>query len=244
MQGGIESGKSFHEPGPFENKLLIVKGKTHARIFRVDFSSDSLNLGDVFILESEGKIYVWFGPESNHAERGKAMAYAQSLRTFEHHCNSEVVNTNEHPDWEDEFWALLGGKPANIKAAVPDEAADSVATQYKFWEIKLAGNKVNLNEVTERPLREEMLKTENVYILELNTEVHIWIGREANLEEKKNALFIGKGFIQQHNKPKGTRVYRIVEKTEKAYFKSFFSGMFKTIKHDVNVAEETQQMIE
>jgi hypothetical protein len=172
------------------------------------------------------------------------MTYAQSLRTFERHCNSDVVNINEHADWEAEFWQLLGGKPANIKAAVQDDAPDSVETSYKFWEIKLAGSKVNLNEVQERPLREEMLKTENVYILELNSEIHIWIGKEADLDEKKNALYIGKGFIQQHNKPKGTKVYRIVENTEKAYFKSFFSGMFKTIKQDLNVQEETQAMIE
>jgi hypothetical protein len=111
--------------------------------------------------------------------------------------------------------------------------------QYKFWEVKLTGTKVNLNEVKERPLTIEMLNTNNVYILELNREVHVWIGHEADLEEKKNALYIGKGFIEKHNKPKGTKVFRIVEHTEKAYFKSFFSGAVKPVELGINVAKET-----
>jgi gelsolin len=175
----------------------------------------------------------------------KAMQYAQSLRTFERHCNSTVVNTKEHADFDAEFWDLLGGKPANIKAAIPDDAEpDSADMQYKFWEIKLTGSKVALTEIEDRPLRQEMLNTNNVYILELNREVHIWIGREAELEEKKNALFIGKGFIKQHNKPAGTRVYRIVEKTEKAYFKSFFVGSVNSLRMDINVQGETKAAIE
>lgn len=167
------------------------------------------------------------------------------MRTFERHCASDVVKCADNQDYEDEFWGLFGGKPASIKEAIPDDVEpDSADMQYKFWEVKLTGSKVALNEIQERPLKKEMLNTTNVYILELNREVHIWIGREADLEEKKNALFIGKGFVQQHNKPKGTRVYRIVENTEKAYFKSFFVGAIQTMKNEVNVASETQAAIE
>ena len=44
------------------------------------------------------------------------------------------------------------------------------------------------------------------------------------MEEKKNSLFIGKGFVEAHNKPKGTRVFRIVENAEDQLFKSYFDG--------------------
>jgi len=45
-------------------------------------------------------------------------------------------------------------------------------------------------------------------------------------------LAIGKGFVKAHNKPKGTRVLRIVEKAEDAFFKSFFNGFYPIAKND------------
>jgi hypothetical protein len=39
-------------------------------------------------------------------------------------------------------------------------------------------------------------------------------------------LAIGKGFVKAHNKPKGTRVIRVVENAEDAFFKSFFNGFY------------------
>ena len=75
-----------------------------------------------------------------------------------------------------------------------------------------------------------MLDTNDVFILELNKHVYIWIGKEANVEEKKNALLIGKGFVKAHNKPKGTRVTRVVERAEDVHFKSFFNGVYPILK--------------
>jgi len=72
-----------------------------------------------------------------------------------------------------------------------------------------------------------MLDTNDVFILELNKMVNIWIGKEADVEEKKNALIIGKSFVKAHNKPKGTRVVRTVENGEDVHFKSFFEGFYK-----------------
>ena len=40
-------------------------------------------------------------------------------------------------------------------------------------------------------------------------------------------MAIGKGFVAKKNKPKGTRVTRITEKSEDMHFKSFFEGWNK-----------------
>jgi gelsolin len=76
------------------------------------------------------------------------------------------------------------------------------------------------------------LDTNDTFILEVEKQVMIWIGKKANDEEKKNALVIGKGFMVKNNKPKGTRVTRIVEDAEDAYFKSFFNGFYPILKKD------------
>lgn len=75
-----------------------------------------------------------------------------------------------------------------------------------------------------------MLDTKDVYILELARQIYIWIGKEADIEEKKQSLQIGKGFVSSKNKPKGTRVTRIVENGEDYHFKSFFDGFYPMLK--------------
>lgn len=101
---------------------------------------------------------------------------------------------------------------------------------------------MNLTEIADRPLKKSMLDTNNVYILETFNKVQIWIGKEASLDEKKNSLVIGKGFVKQHNKPKGTRVLRIVEGTESQLFKTFFEGFFQDAK--VKLGEQNEYKVE
>jgi len=99
--------------------------------------------------------------------------------------------------------------------------------QVKLWKISNDTGKLTTTEITERPLRKSHLDTNDVFILELHKMVNIWIGKEADVEEKKNALIIGKSFVKLHDKPKGTRVVRTVENGEDIHFKSFFEGYYE-----------------
>lgn len=90
---------------------------------------------------------------------------------------------------------------------------------YSFYKISNETGKLQTTEIKDRPLKVDMLDTNDTFVLELNRHIYIWIGRGANDDEKKNALAIGKGFVKCHNKPKGTKVTRIVEKAEDTFFK-------------------------
>lgn len=61
----------------------------------------------------------------------------------------------------------------------------------------------------------------------------MWIGKQANVSEKKNSMIYAKDYITQKGKPKNTKVSRIPERTEDAYFKSFFDGFYPAIKQDL-----------
>jgi len=89
------------------------------------------------------------------------------------------------------------------------------------------------SEVTERPLKREHLETSDTYILELNKHIYLWIGKTADVEEKKSALLIGQGFLKEKKKPPGTRVTRIVEGAEDTEFRSFFDGFYARKPADV-----------
>lgn len=138
----------------------------------------------------------------------------------------------EESSVDHDFWAALGGKPATINAAVPDSEAPDDDQTYAFFKISDESGKVQCTEIKDRPLTVEMLDTTDCFILELNKQVIIWIGKAAADFEKKNALAIGKGFVKAHEKPAGTRVLRMVENAEDAYFKSFFNGFYPVAKND------------
>jgi len=233
LPGGIESGfRDVTGPKDFTARLLQVKGDRYPRIFPVEMKADSINDGDVFVLDNNDKIYFWPGEHCNVKEKMKALEFTNNLRKFERHCHADILFPKEQDDVDAEFWGLLGGKPAQINPAVPDTEEETEDNTYSFYKISNESGKIQSTEIKERPLTVEMLDTKDAFILELPKQVIIWVGRQSNDEEKKNALAIGKGFVKAHNKPKGTRVMRIVEKAEDAYFKSFFNGFYPIAKND------------
>jgi len=93
------------------------------------------------------------------------------------------------------------------------------------------------NIVTERPLKKDHLLTGDTFILELSNHIYIWIGKGADVEEKKQALVIGQGFLKEKKKPAGTRVTRIVEGAEDTHFRSFFDGYYAKKRAEVKTQD-------
>lgn len=54
-----------------EDRLVLVKGKKRIRSKQVPMTRESLNSGDVFLLETRNKIYHWNGKKSSRPERTK-----------------------------------------------------------------------------------------------------------------------------------------------------------------------------
>jgi hypothetical protein len=212
---------------------LQVKGERYPRMFTVEMKADSINQGDVFILDMNDKIFLWAGDECNVNEKMKGLEVVTNMRKSEKHCQAEIYFPKEDPEVDSEFWSHLGGKPSQINPSTPDDVVDESEEQkYSFYKISNATGKLQCQEIKDRPLTREMLDTNDVFILELYQHVYIWIGKGADVEEKKNALIIGKGFFKAHNKVKGTRVSRIVENGEDVHFKSYFKGFYPILKKE------------
>ena len=192
---------------------------------------ESINLGDVYILDMDTKLYFWEGPECNVTERMKALEVVTNMRKAERHAQATILFPKDDEEADAEFWKILGGKPAVINAATSDENLDK-EMNYEFYKVSNAEGKLQCTTITERPLTRAHLDTNDVFILELHNHVYIWIGKEANVEEKKQSLYIGKSFLEAKKKPANTRVSRVVENTEDAHFKSFFNGFYPIIEID------------
>ena len=121
LEGGVESGFKHVEPKTYEHKLYIVKGKRYPRVWTVDMKADSLNEGDVFILDLGMKLYFWPGKDANVNEKVKGMEIVFNIKNGERGAHPVVLYPRDNEEADVEFWAELGGKPEKINPAVPDE---------------------------------------------------------------------------------------------------------------------------
>ena len=103
---------------------------------------------------------------------------------------------------------------------------------YGLFKVSNETGQLELTEITERPLKKDHLSTYDTFLLELKNQIYVWVGKNSNLEEKKNGMQYAKNFIEQKGKPKNTRISRIPEGTEDTYFKSFFNGFYPCIAQD------------
>lgn len=71
-----------------EDRLVLVKGKKRIRSRQVAMSRDSLNSGDVFLLETRSKIYHWNGKKSSRPERTKVARFECSAKIC--HCRELI----------------------------------------------------------------------------------------------------------------------------------------------------------
>jgi hypothetical protein len=86
LPGGIESGFNIVGEKEFIPRLLQCKGKRYPRVFSVEMKAESVNEGDVFILDMNDKIYFWPGADCNVTEKMKALEVATNMRKAERHA--------------------------------------------------------------------------------------------------------------------------------------------------------------
>lgn len=79
LDGGVESGFNHVKPEEYKPRLLQIKGKKKVRVTQVDLKRDSLNSGDVFILDNGMNIYQFNGLKSSPQERMKGAQLSRAI---------------------------------------------------------------------------------------------------------------------------------------------------------------------
>ncbi|NXG43744.1 VILI protein, partial [Psilopogon haemacephalus] len=255
-KGGVASGMNHVETNTYKvQRLLHVKGKKNVIAVEVEVSWNSFNRGDVFLLDLGQLIVQWNGPESNRNERLKAMTLAKDIRDRERGGRAKVGVV----DGEDEAASpglmqvlthVLGAK-RDIKAAIPDDKVDQkLNSALKLYHVSNASGNLIIQEVAIRPLTQDMLLHEDCYILDqAGLKIFVWKGKDANKEEKQQAMNRALGFIKAKNYPDSTSVETENDGSESSVFKQLFqkwttpnqtSGLGKT--HTVGKVAKVEQV--
>lgn len=226
LEGGVASGFKTPEEEEFETRLYICKGKRGVKVKQVPFARSSLNHDDVFILDSKDKIYQFNGANSSIQERAKALEVIPFLKDRYHNgvCDVAVVDDGKLQAESDSgsFWVLFGGfAPIGRKVATDDDVIPE-ACPAKLYGIE--DGKVTNVEGIEGELSKGMLENHKCYLLDCGDEIFVWVGRATQIDDRKAASQAAEEFIANENRPKATRITRLIQGYETHSFKYHFDS--------------------
>uniref|UniRef100_A0A0R3RZH7 Gelsolin-like domain-containing protein n=1 Tax=Elaeophora elaphi TaxID=1147741 RepID=A0A0R3RZH7_9BILA len=224
LKGGVASGFT-HTIDEYENwkpKLFQCKGKRNVRCKEVECKAESLNLGDVFILDCGLKIYVWMPPKSGRLEKIKGMDQARSIRDRERVGKPEIIILDSNWDSNDDFWKILGDKK-KVKSAEnggEDENYWRTANnQLTLWRVSDEKGKLSIQMVSKGNFQYNQLESKDAFVLDANNGgVYVWVGKNCTLNERKKAMEYATKYIDLQGRPKKIQVVRVLEGAEPATF--------------------------
>ncbi|OVA00850.1 Villin headpiece [Macleaya cordata] len=223
LEGGVASGFKKYEEEKFETRLYVCRGKRVVRLKQVPFARSSLNHDDVFILDTENKIYQFNGANSNIQERAKALEVIQYFKDKYHEGKCEVAIIDDGKlqteSASGEFWVLFGGFAPIGKKVASDDDITLESTPGKLFSIT-DGQVAPI----EGAFSKAMLENNKCYLLDCGAEVFVWVGRVTQVEERKAASQAAEEFITGQNRPGSTRITRIIQGYETHAFKSNFES--------------------
>jgi hypothetical protein len=229
LDGGVESAlKHFSDDDELQPKLFQIKGKRKVRVCQVELIPESLNSGDVFIIDTPNVIYQWSGKESNRWEKAKALEFCISLKEKKKTRVPVVVmdEGSEDPD----FLKILGipnDATLIVKSAEQgglDESIESISTLdlYKLIEHEDTVELQLIEKDKNGFLSRKMLSSEDVYVLDCMTEVFVWIGKNSSKSARLEVMRLAVYSLNFLNRPEWIPISRMMESGETAVFQQKF----------------------
>ena len=220
--------------------LIKVVGKRKIRTKLVPLTSKSLTETSVYILDHGMNIYQWSGKYAPRVVKAKGWDLTNKLRTKERGGLAKVIQLDQGKDNNNEFWEILGGKPP------PKKLSDDYLNQLKdkqneedkngdFIRIFRIGTKdiplesqIKLIHEGYRPPPKEFLLYNSVSIVDCDSEIFIWIGKESTPYQRKLGLIVALKLQKQEERLKkyNNQIFlsRVFDKGETILFKEKFSN--------------------
>jgi hypothetical protein len=182
---------------------------------QVEAVATSLNSGDVFLLKAPETVYVWFGKGSNADEHTAGKKLANTLKTATLFKTVTEVEEGHEPH---KFWELLGGKDEYPTTKDLGEAPRDP----RLFQVSNVTGAFTLQEIFD--FSQDDLDDSDVFILDVWTEVFVWVGNNANADEKKKGAQLGADFIAASGRSEDTPLSVVHAGNENALFTSAFLG--------------------
>ncbi|KAJ0059235.1 hypothetical protein NL108_009607 [Boleophthalmus pectinirostris] len=182
------------------------------RAVEVEASASNLNTNDVFVLKSPSALFVWRGAGASDEEMNAAKHVVGFLGG-----NPSTVSEGREPG---DFWSTLGGK-AEYQTS---KALRDVVNPPRLF---ACSNKTGRLSVEEVPgdFTQSDLATDDVMLLDAWDQIFIWVGKDANAEEKTGAPKIAKEYVDcDPSGRRGTPITTIKQGAEPPTFTGWFQA--------------------
>ncbi|XP_068638444.1 villin-1 [Aristolochia californica] len=208
----------------YQDRLFTCKGDHVVYVKEVPFRRSSLNQNDVFILDTQSKIFLFSGCNSSIQERAKALDVVQYIKNNNHggKCDVATIEGGKFVGDSDvgEFWSLFGGY-APITREPPQMMQEKPRTPCaKLFRI----TKNQMSCIESSSLQKEMLSADKCFMLDCDCEIFVWMGRNATISERKTAISATEGFVTSQGRSTSSHITFLTDGSETAAFRSYFSG--------------------
>jgi len=247
LQGGIDSGFNHVEPEKFVPRLLHIKGKKHIRVVQVPIKIESLNSGDVFVLDTGMLLYQYQGRKCGSSEKRQASKLMQMIDDERKgKPEKKVFSQIDKPDedigmflsyfqedfGDDEFKegeVVPADKCAEMFAKITtDEGGSDEDWEKKSDKVlmKLSdeSGELKFEEVAKGKIARDKLESDDVFVFDIGREIYVWIGSGASETESKKAMSYATQYLTTHERPAQLPVTKIVEGGETDQFDSAFDS--------------------
>ena len=179
----METGFRHVEKDKYEPRLLHVKGRRNIRVQQTRLAWNSMNSGDVFILDLGLTIYVWNGSGAGRLEKMKGLEVACRIRDEERGGRAKLeimgifykgyrvlLKNHPHSIHADEdsmiaefvitMNAIAEGTPKDIQMATDDVTFERKSPELvKLYRVSDEGGELQTTEVGKFPLKRELLES-------------------------------------------------------------------------------------
>ncbi|XP_045931267.1 advillin [Micropterus dolomieu] len=191
FEGGT-SRKGSSDPEP-PIRLFQVHGTdtSNTKAIEVPALAASLNSNDVFLLKSQTGMYLWCGKGSSGDERAMAKDISSVIGQNSQKDSEQIVAEGQESI---EFWELLGGKAPYAS----EKRLQQTGSEYqaRLFECSNKTGRFIVSEVTQ--FTQEDLNEDDVMLLDTWDQVFLWISKEANEVERKEAMVTSQEYLRTH----------------------------------------------
>ncbi|XP_025829132.1 supervillin isoform X3 [Agrilus planipennis] len=184
---------------PFKDTMLIhVKGRRHVQTRLIEPKVENINEGDSYILIKGNTIYSYTGSFSNIIEQSRASDIINHIqKTNDMGCKGPkfvtVTNKKIYSSKDSEnFWNILQttSDVDVVGAGHPDEDEiyeNSIIGTNMIYQFK-NDELVPMEEYWGGIPKIKMLEPSKVFVFDFGSEMYVWSGKNAPLEDKRKAL--------------------------------------------------------
>lgn len=190
------------------------------RAVEVEPSASNLNTNDVFVLKAPDAMFVWRGAGATDEE----MDAAKHVVGFLGGGGSDVSEGKE----PGAFWSALGGKKDY-------QTSKSLRNMVKPPRLFGCSNKTGRLTVEEVPgdFTQSDLATDDVMLLDTWDQIFLWVGKEANKEERTGAPKIAKEYVDSDPSGRGGLPITTIKQGDEpptftGWFQAWDSKMWET----------------